>query len=317
MVSFSQIFKRRKRTGAVRIVNGIKEGNPIFAWLLILPAFATWLVFWLYVNLDSLVLAFTGKEGTFSFENFAGVIKGLGLAGSGEALLWTALKNTLTYFFVNYFVVNTFNVVFAYFVYKKIAGYKYFRFVLYLPNLLAGAVLTTIYKELLHPQFGLVNTLFELGLLDRRYQFLASDIYAMPFSVVYSLWVGVGATFIYSMGAMSRIPKDMLEAGQLDGIGPGKEFLYLVLPMISGTLSTLYVIGFAGILSAGGATLYLTGLNRSSCYTLSFWIFTNVYSGNANVGGSSALGLLMTAFTFPLTMFVKWLANKIQPEVTF
>ena len=120
---------------------------------------------------------------------------------------------------------------------------------------------------------------------------------------------------IYTMGAMARIPTECLEAAQLDGITPFKELIYLIIPMISGTLSTLYVLNMAGILNAGGATLYLTQGNYGT-QTLSFWIFWSIYTGGST-GTSSALGLCMAAVTIPLMLFTKWLLGKFSKEVTY
>lgn len=305
----------KKKTGAIRIENGIKVGSPIFAWLLLVPATLTWLVFWLYVNIDSIILSFQTAEGKWTFQHYEWVIENFMRTDGGDGMLAVALRNTLTYFFTNYFVIQTFNIVLAYFFYKKIRGYKAFRFLLYMPNLLAGATLATIYKQLIAYDGPIVELFMKVGWLTKRPQWLYSDKYAMTLSVVYSLWVSVGANMIYSLGAMARIPTEMMEAAQLDGITPLKEFVYLILPMISGTLSTLYILGIAGFLNAGGATLFLTGGNYDT-QTLSFWIFWQIYTGGST-GTTSALGIMMTLVMLPLTYFVKWFAQKISPEVSY
>ncbi|MBQ8294970.1 MAG: sugar ABC transporter permease [Clostridia bacterium] len=315
MFSKLQTALKKKKTGAIRIENGIKVGSPIFAWLLILPAFITWLVFWLYVNFDSIILSFQKSNGDWTLQHYQWVIQNLVGTNGEDGMLGIALKNTLTYFFVNYFIVQTFNVVLAYFLYKKIKGYKFFRFFLYLPNLLAGATLATIYKQLIAYNGPIIDMLYNWGWITERYQLLYSDRYAMTLSVVYSLWVCVGANMIYSLGAMARVPQEVLEAAQLDGVTPWQEFVHLILPLISGTLSTLYVLGLAGFLNAGGATLFLTNGNYNT-QTLSFWIFWQIYTGGST-GTSSALGIMMTLVMLPVTYFVKWVAAKISPEVTY
>ena len=186
---------------------------------------------------------------------------------------------------------------------------------MYLPNLLAGATLATIYKQLIAYNGPIIDMLYNWGWITERYQLLYSDRYAMTLSVVYSLWVCVGANMIYSLGAMARVPQEVLEAAQLDGVTPWQEFVHLILPLISGTLSTLYVLGLAGFLNAGGATLFLTNGNYNT-QTLSFWIFWQIYTGGST-GTSSALGIMMTLVMLPVTYFVKWVAAKISPEVTY
>ncbi len=307
-------FKFKKRTGAIRIENGLKCGNWLFPWLLLLPAFLTWCVFWLYVNFNSIILSFKNATGDWTSQHYEWVFKSL-FGQDGENTIGVALRNTCLYFFINYFIVQTANVLLAYFFYKKITGFKVLRFLVYIPNLFAGIFFATIYKELIAFDGPIMDWLLEIGWITKRYQLLADHRYAMTLSLVYSLWLGVGATMVYSMGAMARIPQELLEAAMLDGITPWREFINIILPMIGGTLTTLYVIGAAGFLTAGGATLFLTGGNYGT-QTLTFWIFWQVYTGGST-GTSSALGICMTLFTLPLTLFVKWLGNKLTPEVSF
>lgn len=316
MVNVKKLFFKKK--GALKIENGLKVGSPLFAILLILPAFATWVVFWLYVNIDSFVLAFqTVKDGqtVWTLQHFKWVFESLTNADSQG--LGVALKNTLSYFTLNYFWLQTLNVLFAYFMFKKIRGYKFFRFVMYLPNILSGIMLTTIFKEFISYRGPLVDLLMEWGWVTNRAdcQFLSNSATAMTVSLIYSCWMVIGGNMIYSMGAMARIPADTLEAAQLDGITPFKELIYLIIPMISGTLSTLYVLGISGILGAGGATMYLTQGNYGT-QTLSFWIFWSIYTGGST-GTSSALGLCMAGVTMPLMFFTKWLLGKFTAEVTY
>jgi ABC-type sugar transport system permease subunit len=317
MVNFQKSLFKRKQ-GALKFENGLKVGNSIFAITLILPALLTWVVFWLYVNASGFVLAFqTVKEGVkvFTLQHFEWVFNSLTDASTSS--LGVALKNTLSYFALNYFLIQTMNVLFAYFIFKRIKGYKFFRLVMYLPNILPGLMLITFYKEFISYRGPLADMLINFGLVESRFdcQFLANSNTAMPMSMIYSVWMVIGGTYIYSMGAMARIPTECLEAAQLDGITPFKELIYLIIPMISGTLSTLYVLGMAGILNAGGATLYLTQGNYGT-QTLSFWIFWSIYTGGST-GTSSALGLCMAGVTIPLMLLLKWFLNKISPEVTY
>ena len=201
----------------------------------------------------------------------------------------------------------------AYFFYKKIWGYKFFRFIFFVPNILAGIIMVTIYRNIIGPEGPIINTLYNWGWIPERYMLLHDSRFAMPASVMYSVWVYIGGVLIWTSGAMARIPKELTEAAALDGITPLGEFRHIVLPMISGTLSTLFIIGIAGILGSGGATLFLTyGEYKTS--TLSFWIFKQVYTGGGT-GTSTALGILMTLVTIPLIFFVKWLSGKLSSVV--
>lgn len=305
------LIKRKKKS--VSMVNGLKQGKSWFALILLIPALFNFFVFWLYPNFSSIVLSFQNSRGDWTIGNYEYVIKNL-FSASGE-IFAEAFRNTMIYFSVGYFITQTFNVLLSYFFYKKIAGYRIFRFLFYMPNILATVIMASVYKTLLGPQGPFVTALYEWGWIDEPLRLFSDARYAMIASVGYSMWLFVGGVLLWTSGAMARIPKQLLEAAALDGITPWKEFIYIVLPMISGTLSTLYIIGIAGILGSGGATLYLT-FGDYGTMTLSFWIFKQVYTGGGT-GTSSALGILMTVVTIPLIFFVKWLAGKLTAEVEY
>lgn len=305
-------FLRRKKK-SISMVNGLKQGKAWFALILLIPALFNFFLFWLYPNFDSILLSFQDSHGEWTIGNYDYVLVNL-FSASGE-IFSEALRNTLIYFLVGYFITQTFNVILAYFFYKKIAGYRIFRFLFYMPNILATVIMVSVYKSMLGPQGPIMTAIYQWGWVQEPIRLFSDTRYAMWASVGYSVWLYVGAVMLWSSGAMARIPKQLLEAAALDGITPWREFIYIVLPMISGTLSTLYIIGIAGILSSGGATLYLT-FGDYGTMTLSFWIFKQVYTGGGT-GTSSALGILMTLVTIPLIFIVKWLSGKISSDVEY
>ncbi len=305
-------FLRRKKK-SISMVNGLKQGKAWFALILLIPALFNFFLFWLYPNFDSILLSFQNSHGEWTIGNYDYVLVNL-FSASGE-IFSEALRNTLIYFSVGYFITQTFNVILAYFFYKKIAGYRIFRFLFYMPNILATVIMVSVYKSMLSPQGPIMTAIYQWGWVQEPIRLFSDTRYAMWASVGYSVWLYVGAVMLWSSGAMARIPKQLLEAAALDGITPWREFIYIVLPMISGTLSTLYIIGIAGILSSGGATLYLT-FGDYGTMTLSFWIFKQVYTGGGT-GTSSALGILMTLVTIPLIFIVKWLSGKISSDVEY
>lgn len=303
--------KKRKR--GVYIENGLRCGIAWFPLLLIIPAVFNFILFWVVPNFNSILLSFQDLDGSWTTGNYSWVLQDL--FSNSSRIFKVALRNTLTYFSVSYFVVQTFNVILAYFIYKKILFSPFFRFLLYMPNMFASIIMVSVYMNVMGDRGPIVELLYNIGFLQEKLSFFHRTEYAMRVSVGYSLWVGVNAVFLWSSGAMARIPKDLFEAASLDGITPFKEFVHIILPMISGTLSTLYIIGMSGILGAGGATLYLT-YGEYETTTLSFWIWKQVYTG-AGYGTSSALGIMMTAVSLPLIFFVKWLSGKLSAEVSY
>ena len=310
----AQTALQGKKRKPKNMVNGLKTGCGLFAFLLLFPALFNFVVFWIYPNFDSIVMSFQGQFGEFTFGNYQWVL-GQVFGGSGSGIIGEALRNTLIYFTVGYFVIQTWNIIVAYFFYKKIAMYKVFRFILNLPGMLAGLIMVTLYKNIIGPEGPIITWLYNAGVIGEKYMLLFDTRFAMGASVGYSLWLSVGSVYLWTSGALARVPTELLEAAQLDGITPFGELVHIILPMISGTLSTLYIIGAAGVLGSGGATMYLT-FGEYGTMTLSFWIIKQVYTG-AGTGTTTALGILMTLVSLPLVYLMKWISGKVVPDVSY
>ena len=69
--------------------------------MLILPV-AQWLVFWLYVNIDSVLIAFQFARGGWTLSNFSKLFMELGEGGS---ILSESVINTFVFFGVNLLII--------------------------------------------------------------------------------------------------------------------------------------------------------------------------------------------------------------------
>ena len=117
-------------------------------------------------------------------------------------------------------------------------------------------------------------------------------------------------------GAFARIPTELIEAAKLDGITPVKEFIYLILPLVWSTLSTLLILNMTGLFAASGPILLFTkGAYRTT--TIGYWIFDKVkYVGVSAYNEVAAAGLVFSAIGVPVIMFFKWLLERI-PTVEY
>ena len=153
------------------------------------------LIFYFGVNINSVLLAFKeniGGETVFSLYNFQRLFKEF---ASSASVVNEALKNTLIFFFLSFIIITPLSLIFAYFLYKKIYGYKIFRFVFFLPSIISATVLTTLYKQLILPD-GVISQLVRLvGGEVPLLGYLATEDTALWAIVVYTLWTGFGVNY--------------------------------------------------------------------------------------------------------------------------
>ena len=94
--------------------------RALFIVGMILVPILHFLIFYLYVNLDSVLMAFQKFEQgkmKVSFGNFTLFFKQI---TDTESQIVESLKNTLTFFSVNLFLLLPLTLFIAYFIYKKI-----------------------------------------------------------------------------------------------------------------------------------------------------------------------------------------------------
>lgn len=268
------------------------------------------LIFYVYVNLDSFVMAFravgTLEDGTIgeywtlnNFVNLANILKG---GEDGLGILTEAILNTLLFNVVNLFLILPTTTLICYFLYKKIAGYKFFRAVYYLPCIITSSALVMLFKLALQDG-GPLDVLFR----KMGYVYPLSDSPGALITIlVYHFLFSLGGNMIVISGAMRSINSEMLESAEIDGCNWFQEFIYIILPSIWPTISTILILSAAGFLGASGPILAFTeGANGTM--TLSFYTFALVSGKGAPTDYylASAIGLCMSAISFPLALVVK------------
>lgn len=270
------------------------------------------LVLYFGVNFQSIAMAFQRSvPGTniryWTFEHFTRMFNE-GFIGN-DPLLKEATINTLTFFAFSFFILTPLNIVVGYFFYKKIFGYKVFRFIFYLPAVIPVTVLATLFRYIIAPESsGLLSTV--LALFDKSLpNLLGSTEYAMKTLLVYQAWTGFTG-FLLTSNAMRRVPEEVVESAQLDGIGAIKEIVYILIPLIWPILATSILLSVMSIFTSSGPILLFTQGNFGT-YTISYWLFERVMTGT-NMEYAAAVGIFYTILGLPFLLVTRWLSRKVE-----
>ena len=297
-----------------------RKGMPGFIICMLAVPVAWFIVFYVVVNFNSIILAFRSLDGVSStgapiykwgFDNFAKFFEAFALDTDDVQL---SLWNTLKYFALNVLCILPLTFFFAYFMYKKIWGHKFFRVLFYMPSILSAVTMTTLYKNILGG-YGPVDEFWKWLTGNPIPAFFTSYELGTPIIMVYQVWVGFGVNMILYQGAMGRIPEEVIEAGKLDGISWWRELFQVVTPMVWGTLSTTLILAFTGLFNSSGPILLLThGAFQSS--TINFFIFNQVYR-YSEYAYPAAIGLFFTVVSMPIVFGFRALMNKLDPKVEY
>lgn len=277
-----------------------------FICTMLVTAVVNFLIFWVYLNFSSILLAFqsidvNGKT-HWTLDNFQMIFSEL---TGAESVIAVALKNTMIFFVANLFIVMPVSVLLCYFLYKRITGYRAFRFIFYLPSIIAGSIYVMLFKYIISYD-GPVDMLlaqFGVGHID----FLVEER-AFRTILTYTVVTSFGGNIILLSGAVSHIDDSIIEAGKIDGVNMWQELFYLVIPLIWPTLSTLLLFQFVGIFNSSGPILLFTK-GQYNTTTISYWIFQQV-NDNSLYNYPAAVGIVCTAIGVPLSLFMRWLLNR-------
>ena len=110
---------------------------------------------------------------------------------------------------------------------------------------------------------------------------------------------------------MNSIDPSIIDAGRIDGAGPLRELVSIIVPCIWPTLSTMLLLCTTGIFTASGPSL-LFDKGDYGTSTISYWIY-EITSGSGSSGESvelaAAIGLIFTILGLPIVLVVKKLTG--------
>jgi ABC-type sugar transport system permease subunit len=204
--------------------------------------------------------------------------------------------------------------VFAYYIYKKKFASKFYKIMLFLPSIISSIVLITIFKYFAN---FILPQLFEKW-FDAEIPALTSDVSTTLGTIIfYNIFAGFGTSILLYSGAMTNVSESVLEAAKIDGVGPVREFVQIIVPLIYPTLKTLLITGVATIFTAdmGLFSFYGTGA-KPYLYTFGYYILRGARTATlAEYPYLASVGVSLTFVAVPLTFFVRWLLTKFGPSV--
>lgn len=290
------------------------KGKILFYASIVALPILQFLIFYVGVNVNSFILAFQTWDGDINaytwnkfdmlFDNFKRVLSDF----STQPILKNSLRNSLVLFVIGVVFGSTLALLFSYYIYKKHFAYRFFKIVLFIPNVVSSVTLAIM---LLYFATDASKALIGIELLtDQKTK--------LPTLMFMSVMLSFGVQVLIYSGAMSGISESISEAAVLDGINPIKELIYIDIPMIFPTISVFIVSSIASTFmnQMNVFNMYGQGAPDGNIYTVGYYLYTNILGAvNADYPYYSAFGLLLTFVTVPIAFLAKFLLDKFGPSV--
>ncbi len=299
-------------------------GRTLFIVSFITYPLLLFLIFYVYVNLNSLRMSFyeIKLDGTWiwsGLSNFKEFIGGMTEEGN---IIGISMSNSIKMYFINLIICMPLYLIFSYMLFKRCFLHKEIRIVVMLPQIISGFVICMLFVNFISGDDAPIGLLFErLGIfLDENgkpVDLLYSEKYAFGTTIFYGIWLSFGMSLIVYPNAMKEISSEIIESAQLDGVSNMfQEMWYIILPLIYPTLSTFLITGLASIFSDSGSILAFYERNAPDYVNnIGYYYSKLVLAANEqSYPMLAAGGLLMTAIVAPLTVLLRYVLEKYGPS---
>ena len=148
------------------------------------------------------------------------------------AFIWSILVTVLFVVF-NMVLINVVGFLLALLCTSNLKGTGFFRAAYFLPNLIGGIVLGYIWQFI----FNNVLTQLTMQMSGNAASVLSSTNTAFVAIVVVYIWQYGGYIMLIYITGLTQVPKDVLEAAQIDGATRTQTLFKIKIPMIASTVT--------------------------------------------------------------------------------
>ncbi|MFP5115375.1 carbohydrate ABC transporter permease [Bacillaceae bacterium C204] len=167
---------------------------------------------------------------------------------------------------------------------------RLFQSVFYLPSLFAISAVMIIWQFLLSVSYGPLENYFDIST-----NMLDNQPHAWISLVIVTVWWTIGGNMVIYLAALNGVPKDLIEAAELDGAGVFSKFFKITLPSIKYQILFTTVMTTIAQFNVYGQPLMLTGGGPSdSTHVLLMYIQENAFGSGLSIAGiSSAMAVML------------------------
>lgn len=294
----------------------LKRSDIIFLVTALTIPLLQFAIFYVVVNANSIIMAFQRVN-----DNGQYVWNGLGTFKRAFTLMFR--DKTYRVLFGNSFVMYAVTQVaaqvvatfFAFCIWKKVWGFKFFSSVLFLPSVIASVVFVLIAKECVT---WYLPTALKNDKIVTLFNVEENGFIAV---VLFGAILGFGSNLVLQLGAMGGVDESVKEYGRLDGVNTWQQFWHIVFPHIWPTIISLFVIGLVSLFTNQGLVISFFGaaVDQPKVETFAAHVYVMVINqyGNAYYQGFpiiSAMGIILSIVVVCVSVGGRRLMEKFGPS---
>ncbi|OBZ09348.1 ABC transporter [Bacillus sp. FJAT-26390] len=272
------------------------------AILFTLPALIPLIVFWLIPLGTIFYLSFTDWDFMSPVKTFVGLDNYMYLFDNSA--FYQSLGVTLLFCIGSVLPVMILGLALALLLNRSMKGSAVYRTLMFSPWVTPTVAVSIVWSWIFEPKVGMANTVLRWFGLE-GVGWLQDTSWALAGVLIVTVWKLMGWTMVFYLVALQNVPRELLQAGDLDGAGSWSKLRHITIPLISPTTFFLFIVQTISALQAYDQINVLTqGGPAGSTRTLLYMYYQSAFeSFDIGEASSVAVVLVLTCMLLSIISF--------------
>ncbi len=309
--SVSRAGTSRRRPPPRRLISLTKRDNLVHAVMLGIPTLIHVAFVWVPA-LSSIGLSFTRWEGIGGLDT----IEWRGTQNYSEIFsiyppFWPAVRHNLIWLAFLLVVPTTFGLFLAVLLDRQLRFSRLYQSTLFLPVVLALALVGIIWQLIYAPEQGLINNILGRTEEGRAIDWLGNPSLNLWAALIAASWRHVGYIMILYLAGLKSVDPSLREASKLDGATEWQTFRHVVFPVLKPINVIVLVVTLIEALRAFDI-VYIFNRGTNGLELISVLVTNNIIGEASRIGYGSALAVILLVIS--LGIIVPYLFTTFRKE---
>lgn len=289
----------KKKAG---LLQELKESIP--AYILILPTIAILIIFLFIPFANAFRISLYKYKGYGELRNYVGLDNYIKVLQDEQ--FYRAFGNTFKLIACDLLISITIGFILAYILFKGIRLKRFFNTALFIPYLISMVVIGCIWRIIYDPTIGPLNQILEMiGLGGLAQPWLSQVGTALPAIIVTWIWRTIPFNMLICYANIMTLPKDQLEAAEMDGATQLQRLRYIIIPHMIPTFITLGILTVTNDLRAFDMVWVMTqGGPGGASDVLTSYVYSNAFQSQ-KFGPATAASIIMMVVMISITIILQ------------
>lgn len=299
------VEQRRSRRASKTPGPRRQRGETLAAYLFLAPYLFVLIVFFALVSfygvglsLFTVDLGFTPPQ-FVGFHNYQVLFTQL-FTNPSLSPFWISIVNIIKFTVIVVIGQTILALILAMLLQMLVRGKSIFRTSFYIPALTSSVATALIFLWLYNPD-GLINYLLSLIHISGP-DWLNDPFWALPALMLMNIWSTAASFMIYFLAALQDLPREVLEAAEVDGANRSQILWRITVPLLRPTIFLVVALGTIGAFQMFDQAKFITnGGPINSTLTPMLEIYNAAFN-DSRFGSAAAMSVILFLIIFVVTI---------------